>query len=101
MPKSESLIIRRVEAIAISMPLLKPVLMGGGQKFTHSESLIVRMEAANGVVGWGEASAAPSMTGDTLPGMVEAVDQFKNHQVRRHGRHHARGDRRRCAGAVG
>ena len=75
MPTSESLIIRRVEAIAISMPLLKPVLMGGGQKFTHSESLIVRIEATNGVIGWGEASAAPSMTGDTLPGMVEAVDK--------------------------
>ena len=57
------------------MPLVKPVLMGSGQKFTHSESLIVRIEAANGAVGWGEASAAPTMTGDTLPGMVEAVDK--------------------------
>lgn len=79
MPKpfhAAPLIIRRIEAIPVSMPLLKPVLMGGGQKFTHSESLIVRVEAANGMVGWGEASAAPSMTGDTLPGMVEAVDKY-------------------------
>ncbi len=75
MPKAEVLTLRRIEAIPISMPLLKPVLMGGGQKFTHSESLIVRVESVSGIVGWGEASAAPSMTGDTLPGMVEAVDR--------------------------
>jgi muconate cycloisomerase len=31
------------------------------------------MESADGLVGWGEASAAPVMTGDTLPAMVEAV----------------------------
>jgi muconate cycloisomerase len=76
MSNTKPLIIRRIEAIPVSMPLLKPVLMGGGQKFTHSESLIVRIETSNGVVGWGEASAAPSMTGDTLPGMVEAVDKY-------------------------
>jgi muconate cycloisomerase len=34
----------------------------------------VRIEAVNGRVGWGEASAAPTMTGDTLPGMVAAVE---------------------------
>jgi muconate cycloisomerase len=75
MSNSAPLIIRHIEAIPVSMPLLKPALMGGGQKFTHSESLLVRIEATNGVVGWGEASAAPTMTGDTLPGMVEAVDK--------------------------
>ncbi len=76
MSNTKPLVIRRIEAIPVSMPLLKPALMGGGQKFTHSESLIVRIEASNGIVGWGEASAAPSMTGDTLPGMVEAVDKY-------------------------
>ena len=34
----------------------------------------VRIEAANGLVGWGEASVAPTMTGDVLPGMVAAVN---------------------------
>ena len=50
--------------------------MGGGQKFSYSESLIVRAEAANGLVGWGEASAAPTMTGDSLEGMVAAVERY-------------------------
>jgi L-alanine-DL-glutamate epimerase-like enolase superfamily enzyme len=62
--------IRRVEAIPMKLPLKKPMLMGGGQKFEHAETLVVRIEAHNGLVGWGEASAAPTMTGDTLAGMV-------------------------------
>lgn len=69
------LTIRRVDAIPLSMPLKKPMLMGGGQKFERSETLLVRIEAANGLVGWGEASSAPSMTGDTLAGMVAAVER--------------------------
>lgn len=70
------LAIRRVDAIPMMLPLKKPMLMGGGQKFERSETLIVRIEATNGLVGWGEASAAPTMTGDTLAGMVAAVDNY-------------------------
>jgi L-alanine-DL-glutamate epimerase-like enolase superfamily enzyme len=71
---ADPLLIRRVDAIPVSVPLTHPALMGGGQRFDESETLIVRIEAANGLVGWGEASAAPTMTGDTLPGMVAAVE---------------------------
>jgi len=70
------LLIRRVEAIAVAAPLTKPIVMGGGQRFDRSECLIVRIEASNGLAGWGEASAAPTMTGDTLPGMVHAVERY-------------------------
>jgi muconate cycloisomerase len=73
--KTAPLLIRRVDAIPVSVPLTQPVLMGGGQRYVESETLIVRIETANGVVGWGEASAAPTMTGDTLPGMVAAVER--------------------------
>jgi muconate cycloisomerase len=69
------LTIRTVEAIPVAIPFSKPVLMGGGQKIERSESLVVRIESTDGLVGWGEASAAPVMTGDTLPAMVEAVDE--------------------------
>ena len=72
---SALLVVRSVEAIPVAIPFLKPVLMGGGQKIEHSESLIVRIEASSGIVGWGEASAAPVMTGDTLPAMREAVEK--------------------------
>ena len=73
--EAAQLLIRRVDALPVSVPLTHPALMGGGQRFDESETLIVRIEAANGVVGWGEASAAPTMTGDTLPGMVAAVER--------------------------
>ena len=63
-----------VQAIPLLLPLKKPMLMGGGQRFERSETLVVRIEAQSGLTGWGEASAAPTMTGDTLPGMVAAID---------------------------
>lgn len=66
------LAIARVDAIPVALPLKKPVVMAG-ERIERSQSLLVRVEAANGLVGWGEASAAPLMTGDTLPGMAAAV----------------------------
>lgn len=66
--------IRRVDAIPIAVPLAKPMLMAA-ERITKADNLIVRLEADNGLVGWGEATVAPTMTGDTLPGMVAAVRQ--------------------------
>jgi muconate cycloisomerase len=67
------LIVSRVEAIPVALPLVKPVVMAG-ERIERSKSLIVRVEASNGLVGWGEASAAPLMTGDLLAGMCAAVN---------------------------
>ena len=72
---AKPLTISRVDAIPVALPLVKPVVMAG-ERIERSQSLIVRVEASNGAVGWGEASAAPLMTGDLLPGMCAAV---KNH----------------------
>jgi muconate cycloisomerase len=66
------LAIAHVDAIPVALPLKKAVVMAG-ERIERSQSLLVRVEAANGLVGWGEASAAPLMTGDTLPGMAAAV----------------------------
>lgn len=66
--------IKRVEAIPVSLPLIKPVLMGDNQEIRSSDSLLVRLETVGGVIGWGEASAAPKMTGETLLGMKQLVD---------------------------
>jgi muconate cycloisomerase len=71
MPKA--LTVSRVEAIPVALPLVKPVVMAG-ERIERSKSLIVRIEASNGLIGWGEASAAPLMTGDLLPGMCAAVN---------------------------
>src|SRR5215472_9531563 len=66
------LVIRRVDAIPVALPLQKPVKMSG-VTIAHAHNVLVRIEAAGGAVGWGEASSAPTMTGDTLGGLVAAV----------------------------
>ena len=65
--------IARVEAIPVALPLIKPVVMAG-ERIEHAHNLLVRVEAENGLAGWGEAASAPLMTGDVLPGMVAAVN---------------------------
>ena len=69
------LIVRRVDAIPVALPLKKPMKMAGITIAT-ADNVLVRIEAdgAHGtVVGWGEAASAPTMTGDTLGGLVAAV----------------------------
>jgi len=68
----EPLIIRRVDAIPVALPLKKPMGMAG-VTISRAFNILVRIEAADGTVGWGEAASAPSMTGDTLDGLVAAV----------------------------
>ena len=70
---AEPLAIKHIEAIPVALPLHKPVVMAG-ERIERSKNLLVRIEAANGLVGWGEAASAPTMTGDVLPGMVAAVN---------------------------
>ncbi len=72
-PAAAPLTIARVEAIPVALPLKKPVVMSG-ERIERSQSLLVRVEAANGLTGWGEASAAPLMSGDVLPGMVAVIN---------------------------
>src|SRR4249920_1069476 len=66
------LLIRRVDAIPVALPLKAPMKMSGITIAT-AENLLVRIEAADGTVGWGEAASAPTMTGDTLGGLIAAV----------------------------
>src|SRR5262245_39127810 len=67
-----ALSIRRVDAIPIALPLKSPMKMSG-ITITKAENVLVRIETADGSVGWGEAASAPTMTGDTLGGLVAAV----------------------------
>ena len=64
--------IRSVAAIPVALPLAKPMKMAGIE-IRNAENLLVRIEAGDGTVGWGESASAPTMTGDTLPAMVAAV----------------------------
>lgn len=64
--------IRSVQPYAVSLPLAKPIKMSFEQ-VTQADNLIVRVETDSGVIGWGEAASAPTMTGETLGSMVHAV----------------------------
>jgi L-alanine-DL-glutamate epimerase-like enolase superfamily enzyme len=64
--------IKSIEPIAVSLPLTKPVKMAGVD-MRNADNVVVRIESSDGLVGWGEAAAAPIMTGETLESMVAAV----------------------------
>jgi len=66
------LVIRRIDAIPVALPLKKPMKMAG-VTITTADNVLVRIEADGGLVGWGEAASAPTMTGDTPAGLVAAV----------------------------
>ena len=96
---AEPLAISRVDAIPIALPLVKPVVMSG-ERIERAKSLLVRVEAKNGLVGWGEAASAPLMTGDVLPGMVAAVNDHLAPLVRGQNALDRAGLAGRCANAL-
>jgi L-alanine-DL-glutamate epimerase-like enolase superfamily enzyme len=65
--------IKTVESIAVRLPMKKPVQMSG-ETVAQAENVFVRIEAESGAVGWGEAAAAPTMTGETIAGMMAAIE---------------------------
>ena len=53
----------------------KPVQMSG-ETVTRADNVLIRIESADGAVGWGEAASAPAMTGETVAGMMAAVEHM-------------------------
>jgi L-alanine-DL-glutamate epimerase-like enolase superfamily enzyme len=64
--------IKSVEPLAVSLPMKKPVTMAA-ETVTRADNVLVRVETDNGLVGWGEAASAPTMTGETTASMMAAV----------------------------
>ena len=58
----------------MSLPLTRPIRRSKGV-LTTADNVLVRMEAG-GVVGWGEAGSAPTMTGEFVQSMVAAVEHL-------------------------
>ena len=65
--------IKSIEPIAVSLPMKKPVQMSG-ETVARADNVFVRVEADNGVTGWGEAASAPAMTGETVASMMAAIE---------------------------
>jgi L-alanine-DL-glutamate epimerase-like enolase superfamily enzyme len=64
--------IKHIEPIAVSLPMKKPVIMAG-EEVTRADNVLVRVESDTGIVGWGEAASAPTMTGETVESMMAAI----------------------------
>ena len=64
--------IKSIEAIAVKLPMAKPMKMAG-VLIASADNVLVRIETDEGHVGWGEAASAPQMTGETMEGMTVAV----------------------------
>src|SRR5258708_7782117 len=69
------LTIRRTDAIPVALPL-KAAMKMAGETITAAQNILIRIEAQDGTVGWGEAASAPTMTGDTLGGLTAAVRDY-------------------------
>jgi muconate cycloisomerase len=65
--------IKTIEPIAVSLPMKKPVQMSG-ETVARADNVLIRIEAEDGAVGWGEAASAPLMTGETVASMMAAVE---------------------------
>jgi o-succinylbenzoate synthase len=72
MQAEQAVRLTRIEAIAVRLPMRRPMKMAGVEVH-EADNLLVRIEAHGGPVGWGEAASAPTMTGELLEGMAAAV----------------------------
>lgn len=90
MPCLSPLVIKRIDAIPVALPLIKPMTLARRQ-ITRSVNLLVRIETRNGAVGWGEAVAMPTPAGENLRSMLRAmssriVPYLAGKDVREHAR---------------
>lgn len=63
--------IAAVTPVVVALPLARSMKLSDGEIAT-ADNVLVRIEA-EGAVGWGEAPSAPTMTGETVEGIVAAV----------------------------
>ncbi|MGB6535816.1 MAG: enolase C-terminal domain-like protein [Xanthobacteraceae bacterium] len=64
--------IKSIAPFAASLPMKKPVTMAA-ETVARADNVFVRVESDDGLVGWGEAASAPTMTGETVASMMAAV----------------------------
>ena len=64
--------ISKIDAFGVGLPLKTPIKMSS-VVIDIAENIIVRVEDTDGTIGWGEATEAPTMTGESVPGMLAAV----------------------------
>lgn len=66
------MIIREIETMLLSVPLIKPFKTALRTVVT-AESVVVKITCDNGIIGWGEAPPTHVITGDSLTGIKGAI----------------------------
>lgn len=74
--------ITRIDPIVADLPLHRPFKMSGVE-VSVSENVFARVQTDAGLVGWGEASSSPAMTGETVQSMVAAIRYLAPHLLGR------------------
>lgn len=69
------LTIAAVAVWPLRIPLRKPLLLAS-ETIADAETLLIEVRDGEGRSGWGEASAAPTMTGEVLAGMAEVAGRY-------------------------
>ena len=72
-----------IEVYALKIPLKNPIKMSG-ITVHNAENIFVKVISKNGLYGWGEASSAPTMTGEFVEGMFAAGKFIKEHLIGTH-----------------
>ena len=68
----QSFKIKDIQPLTMKIPLKKPIKMAG-ISVESADNLFVKITSDNGLYGWGEASSAPTMTGEFSEGMYAAA----------------------------
>ena len=61
-----------VEIVPVKLPLLEPFVVSYGT-FPDLATVLVRLETDEGMIGWGEATPDPHVTGETFEGVVATL----------------------------
>jgi L-alanine-DL-glutamate epimerase-like enolase superfamily enzyme len=65
--------IKCAQLYPLEVPMSRPIKMAG-ETLTHAQTLLIRLIDEQGNEGWGEASSAPLMTGETLASIVASTE---------------------------
>ena len=71
-PSSQPLVVAAVEVIPVRLPLREPFVIAYAT-YPNVPTVLVRVEAADGTVGWGEATPDPNVTGETWAGTAATL----------------------------
>ncbi|CAN1545939.1 COG4948 L-alanine-DL-glutamate epimerase and related enzymes of enolase superfamily [Burkholderiaceae bacterium] len=67
-----------IKLYPLAIPLIEPIKMSG-ETITHANTLLVYLKTNTGKEAWGETSAAPLMTGETLGGLLQNAKYLGEH----------------------